>query len=158
MLAWEEGTVSTTTAGSPATWSADRAAELTRSLAGRPGPLLEVLHALQLREFGYLDPRAVPVIADELNLSRAEVHGVVSFYPDFRTTPPAPASVQVCRGEACQAVGAEASWRTPRTPRGAARRDVGRRPRHLDEVFCLGNCALGPSVAVDGRLHGRVDA
>jgi len=148
--------VSTTTAGSPATWSADRAAELTRSLAGRPGPLLEVLHALQ-REFGYLDPRAVPVVADVLNLSRAEVHGVVSFYSDFRTTPPAPASVQVCRGEACQAVGAEALVAHAAERLGCAvggTSDDGR--VDLSQVFCFGNCALGPTVAVDGRLHGRV--
>jgi formate dehydrogenase subunit gamma len=150
--------VSTTTAGTHPTWSDDRAADLTRSLAGRPGPLLEVLHALQ-HEFGYLDPRAVPVVADVLNLSRAEVHGVISFYTDFRTTPPAASSVQVCRGEACQAVGAEAlaahASRTLGCEVGGTSSD-GRTELH--QVFCFGNCALGPTVTVDGRLHGRVTA
>jgi len=148
--------VSTTTAGTHATWSDDRAADLTRSLAGLPGPLLEVLHALQ-REFGYVDPRAVPVVADVLNLSRAEVHGVISFYTDFRTTPPAPRSVQICRGEACQAVGAEALVAHASDRLGC---DVGGTSSDgrtdLRQVFCFGNCALGPTASVDGRLHGRV--
>jgi formate dehydrogenase subunit gamma len=148
--------VSTTTAGTHPTWSDDRAAALTRSFADRPGPLLEVLHALQ-REFGYVDPRAVPVVADVLNLSRAEVHGVLSFYADFRTEPPAPVSVQICRGEACQAVGAEAlvAHAAGRLGCGVGgRTDDG--STELRQVFCFGNCALGPTVAVDGRLHGRV--
>lgn len=120
------------------------------------GPLLPILHAVQA-EFGHVDPAVVPVLAQELNLSTAEVHGVVTFYRDFRTTPPGRASVRVCRAEACQAVGAaelaeHASARLgvgfgDTTPDGAIT---------LDEVFCLGNCALGPAVQVDGRVHGRV--
>lgn len=124
--------------------------------AGERGPLLVILHAVQA-EFGCIDPAAVPVLADALNLSVAEVHGVVSFYKDFRTTPPGRATVKICRAEACQAVGADALVAHAKTrlgigfgattPDGAVT---------LDEVFCLGNCALGPSIQVDGRLHGRV--
>jgi formate dehydrogenase subunit gamma len=122
------------------------------------GALMPILRAL-LDQDGYLDPRAVPVVAEELNLSRAEVHGVVTFYKDFRPEPPGRRHLQLCRAEACQAVGADAVLRH-------ATRRLGVQPGQttadgavtLEEVFCLGNCALGPSALVDGRLVGRVDA
>jgi formate dehydrogenase subunit gamma len=88
-----------------------------------------------------------------LNLSVAEVHGVVSFYHDFRTEPPAAHTVALCRGEACQSVGAEALYDDTRARADSLGRDV-----EVAEVFCLGNCALGPSGTVDGRLHGRLSA
>jgi formate dehydrogenase subunit gamma len=131
---------------------------VVRSVADRPGPLLIALQSLQ-EQFGYVDPQAVPVVADELNLSRAEVHGVLSFYSDLRTTPPGRHHVQVCRAEACQARGAGALVEHAQRSLGV---DLGRTTPDgavtLDGVFCLGNCALGPAVAVDGQLHGRVDA
>jgi formate dehydrogenase subunit gamma len=131
---------------------------VVRSVADRPGPLLLALQALQ-QAFGYVDPRAVPVVADELNLSRAEVHGVLTFYSDLRTTPPGRHHVQVCRAEACQARGAAAlvshAQASLGTGLGGTTADGA---VTLDGVFCLGNCALGPAVAVDGHLHGRVDA
>ena len=127
-------------------WSEELATRVVAEHAGRRGPLLPILHALQ-EEFGYVDPRAVPLVARELNLSRAEVHGVVSFYKDFRTAPPADVEVRVCRAEACQSLGAHELAAHARTRLGDA----------YDEVFCLGNCALGPSVTVGGRLYGRVD-
>jgi formate dehydrogenase subunit gamma len=124
--------------------------------AAERGPLMVILHAVA-HEFGYIDRAAIPVLADALNLSVAEVHGVVSFYKDFRTTAPGRATVKICRAEACQAVGADALVSHAKnrlgvnfgetTPDGAV---------SLDEVFCLGNCALGPSIQVDGRLHGRI--
>jgi len=124
----------------------------------QPGPLLAVLHEIHA-EVGHVPAEAIAPLADQLNLSRAEVHGVVSFYSDLRTEPPGRTVVQVCRAEACQSVGAEALLREvserlqvePRTTRddGAVT---------LDEVFCLGNCALGPAAMVDGRLLGRVTA
>jgi formate dehydrogenase subunit gamma len=115
------------------------------------GPLLVVLHAVQA-ELGYIDAADVPVVAEVLNLSVAEVHGVVSFYKDFRTQPPPAHVVQVCRAEACQALGAEPVFE-------AARRAAhGRDDIEVEEIFCFGNCALGPSVTLDGRLHGRVDS
>lgn len=115
------------------------------------GPLLPILHAVQT-EHGFVSEDDIPVIADVLNLSRADVHGVVSFYHDFRRTPPPAHRVNVCRGEACQSVGAESLW-------AELSATVGGHPDvELAEVFCLGNCALGPSGTLDGRLVGRLDA
>ncbi|EXG81542.1 NAD(P)H-dependent oxidoreductase subunit E [Cryptosporangium arvum] len=105
------------------------------------GPLLPVLHALQ-DELGYLPADATPILAHELNLSRAEVHGVITFYTDFRSEPGPTRTVRICRAEACQAVGAESL--------------VEAAGGRAEQVFCLGNCALGPSVEVDGRVLGRV--
>jgi formate dehydrogenase subunit gamma len=117
-----------------------------------------VLHDVQ-RHFGYVDAAWVPVIADELNLSRAEVHGVVSFYHDFRSEPAGLTSVKVCRAEACQSVGASQLAAHARDSLGV---DFGETTADggvtLDQVFCLGNCALGPTVQVDGVMYGRVDA
>ncbi len=139
-------------------WSMERATEVVQAHCGGRGPLLPVLHALQ-DEFGYLDPAAVPLVAGLLNLSRADVHGVVTFYRDFRSTPPAPVHVQVCRAEACQSVGAhrlaEHACRSLGTDFGGTSADGS---VALDQVFCLGNCALGPSAVVNGTLYGRVDA
>jgi len=87
-------------------WTSERARALIEPMRTMPGALLPVLHALQ-DEFGFIDARAVPVVADALNLSRAEVHGVITFYGDFRTEPPGRAVVRICRAEACQARGAE---------------------------------------------------
>lgn len=126
---------------------------LVRHLAARHkddlGPLLPILHDLR-EETGHIPPAAVPLLAKELNLSRAEVHGVVTFYRDFREaagTEAAGTAVQVCRGEACQAVGAEALAAHARARLGDG----------VADVFCLGNCALGPSVHVGGMTHGLVD-
>ena len=139
-----------------APWSPDVALETIGAHAGQRGPLLPVLHALQ-ETFGYVDPRAVPLVAKTLNLSRAEVYGVLTFYPDLRSTPPGKIRVQVCRGEACQSVGGHALAEHATSSLGI---DFGGTADDgsvtLDEVFCLGNCALGPTVTVDGRLHGRV--
>ena len=122
----------------------------------RPGPLLEVLHEVQA-ELGHIPPGAIPLIADELNLSRAEVHGVVSFYHYFRHSPPGRHVVRVCRAESCQAMGAE-------TLASHAERRLGVRFDQttpdgrfsLDPVYCLGNCACSPAVMIDGELFGRV--
>ncbi|MDO9494302.1 MAG: NAD(P)H-dependent oxidoreductase subunit E [Nocardioides sp.] len=116
------------------------------------GPLMPVLHEV-VEEFGYVARDDVETIATVLNLSVAEVHGVVSFYHDFRTEPPAAHTVALCRGEACQAVGAESLYDATRARAGRLGDDV-----EVAEVFCLGNCALGPSGTLDGRLHGRLSA
>jgi formate dehydrogenase subunit gamma len=116
--------------------------------AGDRGPLIPVLHDLR-HELGHVPPDAVPLLAKELNLSRAEVYGVVTFYRDFRDTPAGP-QVRVCRGEACQAVGAEALADQAKARQGGG--------IQVDHVFCLGNCALGPSVEVNGTVYGRVSA
>jgi formate dehydrogenase subunit gamma len=117
------------------------------------GPLMPVLHEV-MREFGHIDRADVVAIADVLNLSVADVHGVVSFYKDFRTTPAPAHLVALCRGEACQAVGAEALYAAARD--AAAAGDYGP-DTEVEQVFCFGNCALGPSGTVDGRLVGRLD-
>jgi formate dehydrogenase iron-sulfur subunit len=138
-------------------WSADRTRAIAEAHADEPGALLPILHALQA-DLGYVDPRSVPIVADVLNLSRAEVHGVVTFYRDFRSEPPGRHVVAICRAEACQAVGAvELAARTQARLGIRFGETTGDRSVSLDEVFCLGNCALGPSVMVDGQLHGRVD-
>lgn len=126
--------------------------------SAEPGPLLEILHDIQ-HEFGFLPPSTTPVVGDVLNLSRAEVHGAISFYSDFHTAPPAAVTVAVCRGEACQAVGAEALADHAKSRLGV---DIGAQAEDgsvgLEQIFCFGNCALGPTATVAGRLHGRVTA
>jgi formate dehydrogenase subunit gamma len=138
-------------------WSATDAQRVIDAHADLRGPLLPVLHALQER-FGYIDRRAVPLVAQRLNLSRADVHGVITFYKDFRSERPGAVQVRVCRAEACQAMGghelAEHAKRSLGIGFGVTTADQG---TTLDQVFCLGNCALAPSVTVDGRLYGRVD-
>ena len=137
-------------------WSPHVAQQTIGTHAAQRGPLLPVLLALQ-ETFGYVDPRAVQLVATTLNLSRADVHGVLTFYSDLRSTPPGTVRVQVCRGEACQAVGgrglAEHATRALGLDFGQTAADGS---LTLDEVFCLGNCALGPTVTVNGHLHGRV--
>ncbi len=141
----------------PQPWSEDLATALIEQHRGLRGPLLPVLRALQ-ETFGAIDPRAVPIVAQMLNLSRAEVHGVVTFYRDFRSVPAAPTRVSVCRAEACQSMGAARLV-------GHAERRLGvgmgettsDRSVTLDQVFCLGNCAMAPALTVNGTLYGRVD-
>jgi formate dehydrogenase subunit gamma len=118
------------------------------------GSLMPILHDV-MTQFGYIDRADVIAIADVLNLSVADVHGVVSFYKDFRTTPPPAHLVALCRGEACQSVGAEALFGAARL---AARAGEYGPDTEVEQVFCFGNCALGPSGTVDGRLVGRLDA
>lgn len=130
--------------------------EIIARFEKQPGPLLLVLHAVQ-NEFGYIPAEAVPVIAEGLNLSRAEVHGVVTFYHYFRRSPPGKHVVQLCRAEACQAMHAEhlavhAQRRLgigfhQTTPDGKFT---------LEPVYCLGNCACSPAMMIDGHLYGRV--
>ena len=120
------------------------------------GALLPILHAVQA-EFGCVASDVIPFIAHELNLSRADVHGVASFYRDFRTSPAGARTVRICRAEACQAVGARDLVDAATGQLGLkVGQTAGDGSVTLDEVFCLGNCALGPSVQVDGTLHGRV--
>jgi formate dehydrogenase subunit gamma len=124
----------------------------TQHLSER-GALMPVLHDV-VEELGHVAREDVEAIADVLNLSVAEVHGVVTFYKDFRTGPPAAHAVALCRGEACQSVGAEELYADTRRRAGELGRGEG--DVEVDEVFCLGNCALGPSGMLDGRLHGRL--
>jgi formate dehydrogenase subunit gamma len=125
--------------------------EITAGYAAARGPVLPALQAIQDR-FGALERGDLVAVAEVLNLSVADVHGVMTFFHDFRSTPPLEHVVAICRGEACQAVGAERLMADVRADVGMAA-DV-----EVHEVFCLGNCALGPSGTVDARLHGRLTA
>ncbi|HYN66838.1 MAG TPA: NAD(P)H-dependent oxidoreductase subunit E [Ornithinibacter sp.] len=113
------------------------------------GPLLPVLHEV-VATHGHVTDDDVGVVAEVLNLSRADVHGVVTFYSDLRRTPPPAHRVALCRGEACQARGGE-SLHADAADRWSASVDV-----EVGEVFCLGLCAVGPAGAVDGTLHAAL--
>jgi formate dehydrogenase subunit gamma len=137
-------------------WDAETGRGLIRALKHVEGALLPILHAIQ-DEFGYVDAAAVPVIADELNLSRAEVHGVISFYHDFRKHAPGQHVVKICRAEACQSVGGRDSEAHAQRRLNAGFHETSADGRYtLEPVYCLGNCACAPSAMIDGKLHGRV--
>jgi formate dehydrogenase subunit gamma len=140
----------------PATTRAARVRGIAAELRELRGALLPVLHAVQM-QLGHVDPADVPVVADVLNLSVAEVHGVVTFYRDFRRTPGGRVTVRVCQAEACRAVGAAALGEHAERRLGVGFGETTSDGAvTLDEVFCLGNCALGPAVQVGDRMHGRV--
>lgn len=126
----------------------DRLARIVAAHSGREGPLLPILNEVQA-EFGCIDQEAEAAIAEALNLSRAEVHGVASFYHDFREAPDPRPEVQICRAEACQARGVEALI-------GAAKASAGERVR-LKTVYCVGLCSVGPNARIGDRLHARLD-
>jgi formate dehydrogenase subunit gamma len=139
-------------------WDADRALSRIQELERLPGALLPILHALQ-DEFGYVDKDAVPIIASALNLSHAEVHGVISFYHDFRDTPPGRHVLRMCRAEACQSMGCENMIRHVESRLGVKLGETTEnRSFTVEAVYCLGNCALSPAVMLDGRLYGRVSS
>jgi formate dehydrogenase subunit gamma len=123
----------------------------------RPDALIEILHGIQAR-LGYVPGNTLDAIARALNLSRAEVHGVFTFYHDFRDAPAGRHVVKLCRAEACQAVGCESlaahAEQALGTRFGTTRADGA---VTLEAVYCLGNCALGPSAMVDGDIHGLLD-
>lgn len=122
-----------------------------------PGGLLPLLHAIQ-DELGYVPPETVAPIALAMRLSRAEVHGVISFYHDFRSEPGGRHRLQICRAEACQAMGSRALEAHARERLGI---DFGATTEDgsisLEAVYCLGNCACSPSVRLDDDVHARVD-
>lgn len=139
-------------------WNKGRAGEIIAQYAGQEGAALPILHALQ-ETFGYIDRGAVAMVASALNLSRAEVHGVVSFYHDFRSKPPGAHVLKLCRAEACQSQGGDAL--------AARARDklqvdwggtIGDQRLTLEPVFCLGLCACAPAAMLDGQVFGRLDA
>ncbi len=134
------------------------AVALFADLLGEPGALLPVLHRVQER-LGHVPPHYVPLIAHALNLSRAEVQGVLSFYHDFRSEPAGRHVLRICQAEACQAMGAGALSAHAQARVGAALHGTsGDRRFTLEPVYCLGNCACSPALMIDGVLHGRVSA
>jgi formate dehydrogenase subunit gamma len=140
-------------------FDAQSVAAVDRIVAGhadQPGALLPILHGIQ-KELGYIPPEAVARIAEGLNLSRAEVHGVISFYHYFRQHRPGRHVVQLCRAEACQAMGCEATEARARGSLGVDYHGTTADGQFtLEAAYCLGNCAAGPSVMIDDKLYGRV--
>jgi formate dehydrogenase subunit gamma len=130
--------------------------EVVAELADKPGALMLVLHAVNDRA-GYVPAEAVPAIARALNLSRAEVHGVISFYHDFRTKKPGRKIIRVCRAESCQAMGAVALADHIQARLGIEfGQTSGNGDFTLEPVYCLGNCACSPAIVVGEDLYGRV--
>ena len=137
--------------------TADEIRDVVTPLTALEGPLLPMLHAIQA-EWGHVPQAAVPVLADVLNLGRAEVHGVISFYHDFRDHPAGRHILKICRAEACQSMGGKGlaeetlaklgiDWHGT-TPNGAVT---------VEPVYCLGMCACAPAMMVDKKVHGRLD-
>ena len=125
-------------------------------LADQPGPLLLVLHAIQ-EELGYIPEEAVPQVAEGLNLSRAEVYGVMTFYHYFRHSPPGRHVLRICRAESCQAMnGAALEAQAQRSLDIKFHETSADGAVTLEAVYCLGACACSPAVMLDGELHGRV--
>ncbi len=134
----------------------DTVASVLSEHQDRPGALLPILHGIQ-DALGYVPPDAVPTIAQALNLSRAEVHGVVSFYHHFRETPPGRHTIQICRAESCQAVGAETLIAHAKQQLGIGFHETTADGKiTLEPVYCLGNCALSPALLDGHAIHGRV--
>ena len=138
-------------------WSKERGAAIIAAEAAREGATLPILHALQ-GAFGYIHAEAIRMIAERLNLTRAEVYGVVSFYHDFRREPPGRHVLRLCRAEACQSLGADAVASHVRRRLGVDWHDTTADGAvTLEPVFCLGLCSVGPSALLDGAPLGRLD-
>ena len=129
--------------------------EIVKQFDAKPEMLVQILQAIVMR-YGWVSEEAIRQLADEVNLSRADVYGVVTYYHDFRTEPPGEHIVKICQAEACQAMGS-------RTLTDHARRSLGADLQKTNEdvtlepVYCLGNCACAPAVMIDGKTHGRVN-
>jgi formate dehydrogenase subunit gamma len=138
-------------------WDETRGAEIIARLQHVEGGTIVVLHALQ-EAFGYVPAPAIPMIAESRNLSRAEVHGVFTFYHDFRHEPAGKHVLKLCRAEACQAAGGDALIARAEAKLGIA---IGKTTPDqrvtLEPIYCLGLCATAPSAMLDGRLVGRLD-
>jgi formate dehydrogenase subunit gamma len=138
-------------------WEETRGAEIIAEHASQEGTTLVILHALQ-EAFGYVPEAAIPMVAQALNLSRAEVHGVFTFYHDFRHKPAGRHVLKLCRAEACQAAGGDALAARAEAKLGVSLGNTTADDRvTLEPIYCLGLCATAPSAMLDGRLIGRLD-
>jgi formate dehydrogenase subunit gamma len=138
-------------------WNEPEADLIIAAHAGLEGPMLPILHALQ-EEFGFISEPAMRLVAARLNVSRAEVYGVVSFYHDFRQEPAGRHVLKICRAEACQAMGAEAHAARLLDSLGLAWGGTTPDGRlTVEPIYCLGLCACAPSALLDGEVHGRLD-
>ena len=136
---------------------ARRSRDIIHDLKHLEGPMLPILHALQA-EFGHVPNEAKPIIAGELNVSRAEVHGVITFYPEFRDHPGGRHVLKICRAEACQSMGGDDLADRVRKLLGVDFHQT--TPDDvvtLEPVYCLGLCACAPAAMLDGEVYGRVD-
>ena len=134
----------------------EQVTEVITGLQNKPGALLPILHGIQ-DKLGYIPTDSVSLIAEALNQSRADIHGVISFYHQFRTTPPGKHTVEVCRAEACQSMGARQLEAHAKSSLGVDYHGTTvDRSVTLEEVYCLGNCACAPSVRVNDEIVGRV--
>jgi formate dehydrogenase subunit gamma len=122
---------------------------------GRPEMLVQILQTIVGR-FGWIPEEAIRQLADELNLSRADVHGVVEYYHDFRTEQPGDHVVKICQAEACQAMGSRSLTEHAKKTLATSLHETANNVT-LEPVYCLGNCACAPAVMIDGKTHGRVD-
>ena len=132
--------------------------QITAALKDKPGALLPILHAIQ-DALGFVPPESVPDIAKALNLSRAEVHGVISFYHYFRDTKPGKHTIHLCRAESCQSMGAKQLEKHVKTRLGIDFHETTADGKFtLEPVYCLGNCACSPAMQIDNEIYGRVSA
>ncbi len=137
---------------------ASRAEVVIQERKGLEGPLLPILHGIQ-NEFGYVPTETLPVIAEALNISRAEVHGVVSFYHDYRNHPAGRHVLKICRAEACQSMGGDAIAAKIQQLLGIGFHETAADGSvTLEPVYCLGMCACAPAAMLDGEVIGRLDA
>ena len=135
-----------------------RTAEIIEEMRGLEGPLLPILHGIQ-DEFGYVPQEVLPVIAEALNLSRAEVYGVVTFYHDYRSRPAGRHVLKLCQAEACQSMGSDAIAARMKALLGIGFHETTKDGAvTLEPVYCLGLCACSPSAMLDGEVIGRLDA
>lgn len=138
-------------------WNKERVLEIIGAHLQMEGPVLPILHAIH-HEFGCISDQDIVLVAEAVNVTRAEIHGVVSFYHDFRRKPAARHVLKLCRAEACQAVGADALADHVKSRLRAGWGETGRTAAvTLEPVFCLGLCALGPAALLDGEPIGRLD-
>ena len=146
-----------TTQINSSTWQAEDVTSIVNAMRNKPGALLPILHAVQ-DKLGYIPPESLPLLAQGLNLSRAEVHGVVSFYHYFRSTPAGNHTIQICRAESCQAMGSRALESHAKTTLNIDFKqttidgDIS-----LEPVYCLGNCACSPAIRIGDEVYGHVD-
>ena len=138
-------------------WNQARGEEIIAAHQSTEGAALPILHALQ-DEFGFVPEEAVPLVALALNISRAEVHGIVSFYHDFRRAPSGRHVLRLCRAEACQSMGADALAAEARERLRVGWGETSADGRvTLEPVFCLGLCACAPAAMLDGKVVGALD-
>ncbi len=130
--------------------------EIVRDFGAEPRYLVQILQAIVTRH-GWIPADTIQQLADELNLSRADVYGVVTYYHDFRTEAPGQHIVKICQAEACQAMGSRELTRHAHESLGAGFHETANSVT-LEPVYCLGNCACAPAVMIDSKTHGRVDA